>query len=357
MAELTPMKKQYREIKEQHADCLLFFRLGDFYEMFEEDAHIAARELDLALTTRDRGKPEEDQAPMCGVPYHSAEAYISRLIAKGYKVAVCEQTEDPLLAKGLVRRDVIRVISPGTVIESSMLEDGVSNYLAAVFLAAGVGSAAFCDVSTGEVCLASFASPAAGHLQNELARFRPREVLLSSGAAEEETLRDFLEKKLECRTESDEARFDFQAGSAQICRQYGISSPEELGLGDAAAVCALGGLLSYLADTPKSELRQLRRPDVITRDRYMELDNATRRNLELTENLRTGEKKGSLLWVLDKTRTPMGGRLLRAWTERPLLSPVAIRRRLAAVDELFRDSVGRAELMRLLRRSGISSAF
>lgn len=212
MAELTPMKKQYREIKEKHADCLLFFRLGDFYEMFEEDAHIAARELDLALTTRDRGKPEEDQTPMCGVPYHSAEAYISRLIAKGYKVAVCEQTEDPLLAKGLVRRDVIRVISPGTVIESSMLEDGVSNYLAAVFLSAGAGSAAFCDVSTGEVCLASFPAPAAEHLQNELARFRPREVLLSAGAAEDETLREFLEKKLECRTELDEARFDFLEG-------------------------------------------------------------------------------------------------------------------------------------------------
>ena len=181
-AETTPMKKQYNAIKAQHPDSLLFFRLGDFYEMFDDDAVVGSRELDLALTTRDRGKPEEERTPMCGIPYHSAEQYISRLIAKGYKVAVCEQVEDPKLAKGIVQRDVIRIISPGTVMESSMLQEGVSNYLSAVVLEGKGGSCAFCDVSTGEVCIASFEKDAATHLINELSRFHPREAVLPSGS-------------------------------------------------------------------------------------------------------------------------------------------------------------------------------
>ena len=179
MADLTPMRQQYQDIKAQHQDCMLLFRLGDFYEMFDDDAKLAARELDLTLTTRDRNKPESEQTPMCGVPYHSAEAYIGRLIAKGYKVAICEQAEDPALAKGLVRREVIRVISPGTVTESSMLEESRSNYLGALFLEGDAGAAAFCDISTGEVCVASFPQDGAGHLVNEMGRFSPREVLLS----------------------------------------------------------------------------------------------------------------------------------------------------------------------------------
>ena len=184
MAELTPMKQQYNEIKAQYADCLLFFRLGDFYEMFDDDAYVASRELDLALTTRDRGKPTEEQTPMCGVPYHSAEAYIGRLIAKGYKVAICEQTEDPALAKGLVTRDVIRIITPGTVTESSMLEEGRSNYIAALCLDAHGGAACFADVSTGEMCVSGFAEDAVAHMLSELGRFAPREAVLSAGAAE-----------------------------------------------------------------------------------------------------------------------------------------------------------------------------
>ena len=257
------MKMQYNAIKAEHPDCLLFYRLGDFYEMFDDDALLGARELNLALTTRDRGKPEDERTPMCGVPYHSAEQYISKLIAKGYKVAVCEQMEDPKLCKGLVSRDIVRIISPGTIMETSMLREGESNYLGAVMLRGKAGGCAFADVSTGEVCAASF--------------------------------------------ETDAARGD---------------------------------------------MSQLRVPDIFTRGRYMELDAAARRNLELTENLRTGEKRGSLLWVLDKTKTPMGGRMLRSWVERPLLSPVAIRRRLAAVEELFRDNVGRAELTEKLKTVG-----
>ena len=198
MAELTPMKAQYNEIKSQYRDCLLLFRLGDFYELFDEDAKKAARELDLALTTRDRGKPADEQTPMCGVPYHSAEAYIARLIAKGYKVAVCEQTEDPALAKGLVKRDVIRVITPGTVTESSMLEEGRSNYVCAVYLDAVSGAAAFCDVSTGEFCAAAFAEDCVAHIGNELARFSPREAVLSEGAAADEGVCSFLRQRLGC---------------------------------------------------------------------------------------------------------------------------------------------------------------
>ena len=354
MAELTPMKRQYNEIKEQHRDCLLFFRLGDFYEMFDEDAKLASRELDLTLTTRDRNIADPDErTPMCGVPYHSAEAYIARLIARGYKVAICEQTEDPALAKGLVSRDVIRIITPGTVTESSMLEEGRSNYIAALYLAGREGGAAFCDVSTGEFCCAGFASDAVSHIVNELGRFAPREAILSFGAEGESAIVDFLTKKLDAMVEGGAERFEFVAASARLCRQFGFADVDESGLGDApAAVCAAGALLSYLAETQKCDMSHIDRLDVFFGGRFMELDWTTRRNLELTESLRSGEKRGSLLWVLDKTKTPMGGRLLRSWVERPLLSAVAIGRRLTAVDELYRDNVGRGELIAALREIG-----
>ena len=354
MAELTPMKRQYNEIKAQYSDCLLFFRLGDFYEMFNEDAKIASKELDLALTTRDRGVEDpEERTPMCGVPYHSAEAYIARLICRGYKVAICEQTEDPALAKGLVRRDVIRVITPGTVTESSMLEEGRSNYLAAVYLSAGEGGAAFCDVSTGEFCCAAFADGAPSHLANELGRFSPREVLLSPGAREHAGLWDFVTKKLSAMPEEDAESFEYLAAAALLCEQFGFADVDEAGLGEQpGAVCAAGALLAYLRRTQKFDLSHIRSLDVFYGGRFMELDYVTRRNLELTESLRSGEKKGSLLWVLDRTRTPMGGRLLRAWVERPLLSAVAIKRRLAAVGELTRDNVLRGEVMTALREIG-----
>ena len=354
MAELTPMKRQYNEIKAQYQDCLLFFRLGDFYEMFNEDAILASKELDLALTTRDRSVENPDERmPMCGVPYHSAEAYIARLICKGYKVAICEQTEDPALAKGLVKRDVIRIITPGTVTESSMLEEGRSNWLAAVYLSAGEGGAAFCDVSTGEFCCAAFSNDAPRHLVNELGRFSPREVLLSPGARSQEELWDFITKKLSAMPEENAESFEYLASAALLCEQFGLSDVDAAGLGDQpGAVCAAGALLDYLRRTQKFDLSHIRRLDVFYGGRYMELDYVTRRNLELTESLRSGEKKGSLLWVLDRTKTPMGGRLLRAWVERPLLSVVAIKRRLAAVGELGRDNVLRGELMTCLREIG-----
>ena len=354
MAELTPMKKQYNEIKQQYSDCLLFFRLGDFYEMFNDDAKVASRELDLALTTRDRSVEDpEERTPMCGVPYHSAEAYIARLIAKGYKVAICEQTEDPALAKGLVKRDVIRIITPGTVTESSMLEEGRSNYLAAVYLSANGGGVAFCDVSTGEFCCAAFAGDAEAHLTNELGRFAPREALLSPGARESAEIWDFVTRKLSAMPEEDTESFEYLRAAALLCEQFGFSDVDAAGLdGQPGAVCAAGALLDYLRRTQKFDLSHIRRLDVFYGGRYMELDYVTRRNLELTESLRSGEKRGSLLWVLDRTKTPMGGRLLRSWVERPLLSVVAIKRRLAAVGELTRDNVLRGELMTTLREIG-----
>ena len=236
MAELTPMKRQYQEIKAQHEDCLLFFRLGDFYEMFNEDAKVASRELDLALTTRDRNVEDPDErTPMCGVPYHSAEAYIGRLIAKGYKVAICEQMEDPALAKGLVQRDVIRIITPGTVTESSMLEEGRSNYIAAVFLDAKSGGVAFCDVSTGEFCCAAFENDALSHLLNELGRFTPREVLLSPGAEQCAALTDFVSKRLEAMPERGAEKFEYMPGAILLCRQFGYADIDESGLGESPA--------------------------------------------------------------------------------------------------------------------------
>ncbi|MBR1658824.1 MAG: DNA mismatch repair protein MutS [Oscillospiraceae bacterium] len=353
MAEMTPMKQQYAALKERYDDCLLFFRLGDFYEMFDDDAKTASKELDLALTTRDRGKPVEEQTPMCGVPYHSAEAYIGRLIAKGYKVAICEQLEDPALAKGIVTRDVIRVVSPGTVTESSMLEEGRSNYIASVWLEGETGAVCFADISTGEMCAAGFGMEARSHIVNELGRFAPREAVLSLSAAECAEVREFLTLRLDAMPEAGGTRFERDECEARLLRQFGAERLAELGLeGEDGAVRAAGALLAYLEETQKFDLSHISAIELMSSSKYMELDYATLRNLELTQNLRTGEKRGSLLWVLDQTKTPMGGRLLRSWVERPLLSPAVIRRRLNAVAELAGDSVLRGELSHRLREIG-----
>lgn len=353
MAELTPMKMQYNDIKAQYQDCLLFFRLGDFYEMFDEDARIASKELELALTTRDRGKPIEEQTPMCGVPFHSAEVYIGRLVAKGYKVAICEQTEDPALAKGLVSRDVIRIITPGTVTESSMLEEGKSNYIASVYLDKNSGAVCFADISTGEISVSSYSEDAVIHITNELGRFSPKEAVMSNGALEHRELCDFLTKRLNAMLETGEERFIYSSASVRVTSHFGVSSVDALGLdGENSAVCATGALLSYIEDTQKFDLSHISNLEVINTSKYMELDYTTLRNLELSQSLRSGEKKGSLLWVLDQTKTPMGGRMLRSWVERPLLNPATIRRRLTAVNELVNNTVLRSELIHRLKSIG-----
>jgi len=351
MAELTPMKRQYMEIKEKYQDCLLFFRLGDFYEMFYEDAYVASKDLDLALTTRDRNvENPEERTPMCGIPYHAAETYIAKLIAKGHRVAICEQMEDPALAKGLVKRDVIRIITPGTVTESSMLEENKSNYVAAVSLSSKRGGIAICDISTGELCCADFETDGVNHLINELARFSPKEALLNQDAFDNPQIRSFLSDKLNAMAELDDEKFSCDLTEERLCRQFGCSSPEGAGLVEGQeAVRAVGALLLYIDETQKFDLSHVNRLDVFSGGKYMELDWTTRRNLELTESLRSGEKKGSLLWVLDRTKTPMGSRMLRSWVERPLLSVLAIRRRLSAVDELVRNNVLRGELILKLK--------
>ena len=351
MAEMTPMMKQYLEMKERNPDSILFFRLGDFYEMFNEDARLVSKELDLTLTTRDRNKPPEERTPMCGVPYHSCDSYIARLIAKGYKVAICEQTEDLATAKGLVDRDIIRVITPGTVIASSMLEEGRNNFLCAVYADSTALGLCLCDISTGEVFATSFPSgeEALPHLENELGRFHPAEAVLSDGAWNLEGLNGFLREKLGCLCENGgEGRFRYDVSRTQVEGQFraGLDSLPE---GDRAAVQATGGLLSYLYETQKTDLSHIAVFTYYTAGQFMELDLTARQTLELTETMRGKEKKGSLLWVLDKTRTAMGHRLIRGWLERPLLSPVQIARRQQAVNDLVGDIITREELALELR--------
>ena len=343
--------RQYLEMKERNPDCILFFRLGDFYEMFHEDAKLVSRELDLTLTTRDRNKPPEERTPMCGVPYHSCDSYIARLIAKGYKVAICEQTEDPALAKGLVDRDIIRVITPGTVIAASMLEEGKNNFLCAVFAEPAAIGLCLCDISTGEVFATSFPSgeEALDHLKNELGRFHPAEAILSQGAWALEGLTVFLQERLDCLCQNGgEARFQLPDARELVQRQF-TSGLDTLPPEDFAALQATGGLLRYLYETQKTDLSHIVNFSYYTAGQFMELDLTARQTLELTETLRSKEKKGSLLWVLDKTKTAMGGRLIRGWMERPLLSPVQIGRRQQAVRDLVDDIITREELVLTLK--------
>ena len=348
MAELTPMMRQYMEMKERNPGCLLFFRLGDFYEMFAEDAKLASKELDLTLTTRDRGKDKEDQTPMCGVPFHSAESYIARLVAKGYKVAICEQMEDPALAKGLVKRDIIRVVTPGTVTESSMLDERKNNYFACAYGEAGAFGLCFCDISTG--AFHAMVAENADRAVDELGCYQPSELLLGGRATDDETLREALRTRIPCCVENGEpALFDYDQAAALLLQQFG-KDVEALGLGEARPVVqAAGALLLTLKKNQKTELPHVRTLEFSQSSRFLELDLTARRNLELTETMRAGEKRGSLLWVLDKTKTAMGGRLLRSWLEKPLMSPAQIKKRQDAVQELVERTVAREELIHLLK--------
>ena len=356
MAEMTPMMRQYMEIKEQNKDSILFFRLGDFYEMFGDDARKASRELDLTLTTRDKDKNKsfEEKIPMCGIPYHASDAYIARLIAKGYKVAICEQTEDPAAAKGLVERDIVRIVTPGTVIDSACLEEGRSNFCAGIYLDGDYAGFSVCDISTGQTHVTAFSGPdREAHLQNELGRFAPAEAVLNPGAAEDTALRALLEDKLLCHVERLPAgRFQLPAAEKRIRQQFGDDAAQRLPRDNPAAMLALGALLDYLHDTQKTDLNHVDRLDYYRQGQFMELDLTARRNLELTETLRGKEKKGSLLWVLDKTKTAMGARLLRSWLERPLLSVSAIARRNDAVAALVKHTVQREELILALTGIG-----
>ena len=346
--ELTPMQKQYRQIKAENQDSILLFRLGDFYEMFDEDAVLAARELDLTLTTRDRGKPREEQTPMCGVPYHSVDSYVARLVQKGYKVAICEQMQDPALCKGLVEREITRIVTPGTVTESCMLDENRNNYMACLYGEGGRFGLAFCDVSTGSFCVTCCDS--AQSAASELGRFSPSEVLRFGPGTDQDTLNDALFHRLSCCVDEGKPEQFSREGAEALLEKHFHKSLGELGLGGVgAAIVAAGALLQTLLTLQKNDLPHIRELEYFTAGRFMELDLDARRNLELTETLRGKEKKGSLLWVLDKTGTAMGGRLLRSWLEKPLLDIGEITRRQGAVQDLVDNVILRGELEEALK--------
>lgn len=346
--ELTPMQRQYHEIKEKNKDCLLFFRLGDFYEMFDEDAKVAARELDLTLTTRDRSKPKEEQTPMCGVPFHSVDSYIARLVQKGYKIAICEQMEDPATAKGLVQRDITRIVTPGTVTESCMLEESRNNYMGCIYGEGGKFGLSFCDVSTGAFYLTLCSD--AQSVASELGRFSPSEVLRYGADVDAEPIEDALFRRLNCCVDEGSAQLFQLDPTSELLEQHFGADLAQLGIaGMPAAIISGGALLQTLLNLQKNDLSHIRTLQYYTTGKFMELDLDARRNLELTETMRSKEKKGTLLWVLDKTHTAMGGRLLRSWLEKPLLDPAEITRRHSAVEELVDSVIIRGELEEALR--------
>ena len=353
---LTPMMRQYLEIKGQHPDCLVFFRLGDFYEMFFEDAKTASKELGLALTTRDRNKPVEEQVPMCGVPHHAVQGYLAKLAAKGYKVVICEQMEDPALAQGLVDRDVTRIVTPGTLLAEDALRADANNYLSAVFTENGWAGLAFCDLSTGETQVLALPDPQdRSRLLSELESRRVAELVTNSATLA--TLEKSLAERMDCHLETlPDPTFTPKRALPLVERQFPGQWDKLTGFlvdGAPAALCALGGLLAYLYDTQRTDaLPHLKTLSAGGERAYMELDHATRRNLELTETIRTKDKKGSLLWVMDKCKTPMGHRRIRGWIERPLVNVEAITRRQDGVAELVSDTPKREILRAALSQMG-----
>ncbi len=340
MAELSPMMKQYFEIKQNYEDTILMFRLGDFYEMFFEDAKIASAELELVLTGRDCG--QEERAPMCGVPFHSAETYIARLVAKGYKVAICEQMEDPATAKGIVRRDVVRIVTPGTVIESNMLDEAKNNFLCSLYYRENRAGICFADVSTGAMHLTDIQGDALEtKIVNELGRFMPSEILINREAAKLSAVRNFITEKSNALTETvEDGYLPLNDANEIICSQFRCSSPDEVAVGiSTQAVFAAGICIKYLRDVQRSDLTNIRLLDYYSESGFMKLDYSSRRSLELTKTMRSNDKKGSLLWVLDKTNTAMGKREIKAWLERPLTNAAKIIGRQNAVEELSQNGM------------------
>ena len=342
------MMQQYFEIKEQYKDHLLFYRLGDFYEMFFDDAKCASKELDLTLTGRDCGMPE--RAPMCGVPFHSADSYIAKLVAKGYKIAICEQTEDPAQAKGLVKREVIRVITPGTVTESGMLSEGKNNYLCAVCISGASAGLAFADISTAQVYATQITDDESRQkLLNELAVYAPKEMLVNADRTECPELLNFAKDRLGAFFDDTQPELFDTESFDKVVKQFGEEVFEKNLLYKGSPVTvALGALLEYLRQTQKMDLEYIDKLEYYTNELFLGIDVNTRRSLELCETMRSKEKKGTLLWVLDKTKTAMGARLLRKWVEQPLMSVKSIVKRQQAVSELYDSYIEKEEMQNLL---------
>mgnify|MGYP005774506525 FL=1 len=352
MAEFTPMMQQYLKTKEDYQDCLLFYRLGDFYEMFFDDAITASRELEITLTGKDCG--QEERAPMCGVPYHAAEMYIAKLIAKGYKVAICEQLEDPKIAKGIVKRDVVRIVTPGTVVESNMLDEKRNNYIMSIFKTGIYFGLAVCDITTGDFLATQITdNNNFSKLLDELARFSPAEIVVNERLYETEQEMDKIKERFQSYITREEETY-FQEDFTQLVQKYHLlnekgeknEKPEETLL----AVCAINGLLAYLEQTQKIKLEHINSIKIYKIQKYMSLDITARRNLELTEKMKDKSKKGTLLWVLDKTNTSMGGRHLRRWLNDPLIDVIEINQRLNAVKELKENAILKGEVIASLKK-------
>ena len=346
MAELTPMMQQYMRTKEEYKDCILFYRLGDFYEMFFDDAKVVSRELELTLTGKNCGL--EERAPMCGVPFHAVEGYLSRLVSKGYKVAICEQTEDPAQAKGLVKREVIRVVTPGTNLNVQALDESRNNYIMSIVYVSDRFGVSFADVTTGDYFVTEVDS--SRKLMDEMYKFGPREVICNEALAMSGIHAEELKERLGITLYSLENwYFDDELCKKELLEHFRVKSLEGLGVADfGCGVIAAGALLKYLTETQKTSLSHLSKLQPYVSGNFMIIDSSSRRNLELVETLREKQKRGSLLWVLDKTKTAMGARLLRKFIEQPLIDPKEIEKRLEAVEELNSQVIIREELREYL---------
>ncbi len=346
MAELTPMMQQYMQTKKEYPDCILFYRLGDFYEMFFDDALIASKELEITLTGKNCGL--EERAPMCGVPYHSVDGYLNRLVSKGYKVAICEQTEDPSTAKGLVKREVVRIVTPGTNLDTQSLDETRNNYIMSVVYIADRFGMSIADITTGDYFVTEIGD--SEKLFDEIFKFMPSELICNEAFYMSGMDLDLLKEKLGISIYAlDSWYFDDAICTQTLKDHFHVSAMEGLGLSDFdSGIIAAGALLKYLLETQKRDLSHMTRLSVYTTGKYMLLDSSTRRNLELCETLREKQKRGSLLWVLDKTKTAMGARALRKFIEQPLIDRTEINRRLDAVDELKNEAISREELREYL---------
>lgn len=344
MAKYTPMMEQYLKIKEEYKHCLLFFRLGDFYELFFDDAVIAARELEITLTGKDCGQAE--RAPMCGVPYHSADGYIAKLVEKGYKVAICEQMEDPKKCKTLVKREVIRVVTPGTVLDSSILDEGRNNYIMSLYSDKKGFALSIADVSTGEFLATEFKPDEGGRIIDEIARFNPAEII----ASEENIVTDNIYNVFGIKAAVyDKWAFDYENAFDGLCDHFKTFNLNGFGFkGNEISIRSSGALLAYLTETQKNNLSHISSIKKYSLEKYMVLDLSSRRNLELTQTIRENGKKGSLLWVLDRTKTAMGARLMRKWLEQPLIDIKEIHKRLDSVEVFKAEVFTREELKEVL---------
>ena len=352
MAEFSPMMQRYLETKEQYKDCILFYRLGDFYEMFFDDAVTASRELELTLTGKDCG--QEERAPMCGIPHHAAEIYVSRLIAKGYKVAICEQLEDPKTAKGIVKRGVIRIVTPGTIVDSNMLEERKNNFIMSIFKTGIFFGISVCDISTGEFYSAEIKDNQNFPLVlDEIARYMPSELVINSMMANCQEEMDKIKERFECYITKFNDKF-FISDCSRIKEKFQLFDNNQNIIENiedkTLAVPSINALIEYIEQTQMTTLDHINKITIYNISKYMSLDISARRNLEITEKMRDKSKKGTLLWVLDKTSTSMGGRLLRRWLNDPLIDTTEINKRLEAVKELKDDIILRGDIIENLKK-------